>query len=250
MHHSDDPERQTLILRCYLDESGTHAGSPAAIVGGLLMGRDDFLIFDALWDDLLLRHKIQPPLHMKEFGEDGKHGHLNYQERAALFSDVSRLINCQKSMSIAATLSHAKYKTILHPDIQKKMSLYSLCFMLCAHMIHLNAEHKGIPYNIPYIVEQGNEYQQHIFKAHAGMIRIQKENMSLHVGSLTFADKNISALQAADLIAWGNRRLASGIPIDRGFEPILDIFSDPHHANYLWKDSYLKELSDGLLKSF
>jgi hypothetical protein len=214
------------------------------------MDRDDFLMFDVVWDGLLSRHKIKPPLHMREFGEDGRHGHLNYKERAALFSDLSKLISCYKSMSIATTLNHNQYKEIIHPAIQKKMSLYSLCFMLCAHMIHLNAEQKGLQYNIPYIVEQGNEYQQHILMAHAGMIRMQKEKMPLHVGSLTFAGKNISALQAADIIAWGNLRLAIGRPIDRGFEPIMDIFRDPHHVKYLWKDSYLKELSDGLLKSF
>jgi hypothetical protein len=246
IHHSDDPERQTLIIRCYLDESGTDAGSPEAIIGGLLINRYDFLMFDAVWSELMKRHNIQPPLHMKEFGEHGRHGHLNYPQREALFSEISGLINCYKKMSIATTISHKQYKTLLHPALQKKMSLYGLCFMLCAHLIHLGAD--NIPYNIPYIVEQGNEYQQHILEAHAGMIRMQKENIPLHVGSLTFEDKSLSALQAADVIAWGNRRIVTGIPIDKGFEPILEIFREPHHANYLWKDSYIKELSDGLMK--
>lgn len=220
MHHSDDPERQTLIIRCYLDESGTHEGSPQATVAGLLMNRDDFLMLDALWNDLMLRHKIQPPLHMKEFGEHGRHGHLNYEERFPLFSDISKLINCHKIMSVAATLSHSQYKTIVHPEIQKKMSIYSLCFMLCVHRIHLDVEQKGIPDKIAYFVEQGNEYQHHILKAHDGMIRMQENNMYLHVGSLRFADKNNCALQAADVIAWGARRRVTGIPIGKGYQPI------------------------------
>jgi hypothetical protein len=81
------------------------------------------------------------------------------------------------------------------------------------------------------------------------MIEMQKQNMPLHVGSLTFADKNISALQAADVIAWAVRRRVSGISIGKGFQPISEIFS-ANHTEILWKDNYLKELSDGLLKSF
>jgi hypothetical protein len=162
MHHSTDPGRQTLIIRCYLDESGTHEGSPQAIVAGLLMEHDEFLLFDAVWNDLLLRHNIESPLHMNEFGQHGRHHHLKYPERTSLFSDISGLINCHKIVSVAATLSQSQYKEILHPEIQKQMSLYGLCFMLCVHMVHLKAEYKKYPYNIAYILEQGNEYSGQI----------------------------------------------------------------------------------------
>jgi hypothetical protein len=247
MHHSADPERQTLILRCYLDESGTHEGSPQAIVAGLLMQHYEFLLFDVVWNGLLLRHNIQPPLHMKEFGPHGRHHHLKYPERVALFSDISGLINCYKAASVAATLSHSQYKAILHPDIQKQMSMYGLCFMLCVHMVHLKAEYKPYHNNIAYLVEAGNEYSTHITHCYNAMIEMQKQGEPLHVGTLTFADKNISALQAADVIAWAVRRRVSEISIGKGFQPISKIF-DENHTEFLWKDSYLQELSDGLLK--
>jgi hypothetical protein len=245
MYHSDDPERQALIIRCYLDESGTHEGSPQATVAGLVMTRDNFLIFDVVWHELLLRHNIRPPLHMKEFGEHGKHGHLTYPERTALFSDLSGAINCYKLITVATTLSHAQYKANLHPELQKKMSLYALCFMLCVHMIHFHVEN-NFP-NIAYLIEQGNEYSGHILQCYDAMRRMQKENMPLHIGALTFGDKNISALQAADIIAWGVRRHASGIPIGKGFQPISNIFKIKHRQ-FLWKDSHLQNLSNGLLK--
>jgi hypothetical protein len=247
MHHSDDSERQTLIIRCYLDESGTGSDSPEAVVAGLLMNRDNFLLFDVVWDELLLRHKIQPPLHMKEFGKHGRHGNLNYPERTALFSDLSKLINCYKVVSVATTLNYDQYKKNLHPKIQKQMSLYSLCFMLCLHMIHFYVE-QHFP-NIAYIIEQGNEYSGQILQCYNSMLRMQKENMHLHIGTLTFADKNISALQAADIIAWAVRRRASKIPVGKGFQPISDIFSTDHRQ-FIWEDSYLENLSNGLLKYF
>jgi hypothetical protein len=239
-----------MAISCYLDESGTHSGSPEATVGGILLDKDNFIMFDVLWEEILLRHKIRPPLHMKEFGEHGRHGHLNYNERYKLFEDISKLINCYKAMSIVASLNHAQYKKIINPTIQEIMSIYSLCFMLCAHVIHINATNQKINYNIPYIVEKGNEYQQHILMAHNGMLRMQRENIHLHVGSLTFEDKNLSTLQAADVIAWSGRRIATRMLIEKGMEPLLDIFMDNHHINCSWEDRYLKEFSDRLVDHF
>jgi hypothetical protein len=46
MHHSNDPDREALVVTCYLDESATDGSTPTAVVGGLLVNSSHFLGLD------------------------------------------------------------------------------------------------------------------------------------------------------------------------------------------------------------
>jgi len=71
MHQSDDESRQAAIVTCYLDESGTQEGAPIAVVGELLLNKANFASLDAAWWPMLVKHSIEPPLHMKDFRRPG-----------------------------------------------------------------------------------------------------------------------------------------------------------------------------------
>jgi len=123
-----------MSITCYLDESGTDQQSSQAVVAGLIIHQDQFLLFNAFWEDILSRHKIIPPLHMKEFGQHGRHGHLTYDDRINLFTEIGNFINVHKIVSVATTLNHDKYKNLIHDKMKKHIGLYGICFMLCAHL--------------------------------------------------------------------------------------------------------------------
>jgi hypothetical protein len=247
MHHSDDPRRQTLAVTCYLDESGTDHKNSQAVVAGLIMHRDFFLILDALWDDLLLRHGIESPLHMKEFGPHGRHGHLKYDQRWKLFIDIANVINANKCVSIAATLKHEQYNNIIHDKMKKYIGLYGICFMLCAHACFAEAWENYYTGNLAFVMEAGNEHADHVLRAHQGMMEMKKENkIWVHSGSLTFEPKKLSALQAADVIAWGIHRRDSEKGLGKGFLPIGNIFKHSH-IQLQWTDELLKEWSDSVM---
>src|SRR5208282_5815408 len=135
MHHSDDPERLTLAIVCYLDESGIdrlnpEVLNPQAVVAGIVMRREEFMRFDSDWDDILSKFKIKPPIHMKEFGEHGRHGHLRYHTREKLFKELVYIINRYKWYSVAVSLNHEQYNDLLSDKSKEEVSLYGLCFML------------------------------------------------------------------------------------------------------------------------
>jgi hypothetical protein len=253
MHHPDDSDSQPFSVTCYLDESGTDSQSQYAVVAGLVMNRDNFIMFDFMWNEILRRHKIIPPLHMKEFGQHGKHKKLTYPETFSLFSDIAKLINCHKIISIAGIMNQIQYNNIMTDEIRKSFGIYGMCFLLCAFLNHKNAIHSLYHKNIAFLLDAGNEHCGHIVVAYKEVKR-QKEklNIPLHAGSLNFdSDSNISALQAADIIAWAVRRRAIGLPIGKGFQPISAIIDrNEDHVQNSWEENWLKEIMITFKDSF
>jgi hypothetical protein len=252
MHHSDDPKRATMAVTCYLDESGTDRNNSQAVVAGLVMRQNQFHKLDYGWDIILERHNIDQPLHMKEFGIHGRHGHLRYLERLALFTDVADLINHNKICSVAATLRREQYDNINNIKFKKQIGVYGICFMLCDHTCFANAIYNKYYGEMAFILESGNHHANHIRKAHQGMMKMREANLVwVNAGSLTFAPKMLSALQAADVIAWGVRRQTLGKKFEHGFEPIATIFDEKKHIQLNWSDeslnNILKKWSDSII---
>jgi len=241
MHHSEDPDRRTFAVTCYLDESGTHGDSPKVIVAGLVLNFYNYLSFDVVWNNMLSQFNIKVPLHMKEFGRHGKLGFLDYTKRFKLFDQVEKIINLFKTHSVAFILDQAMLSDLMDPRIIKINGPYGMCFMGCAHMVLEQAEYQQYRKRIAFLLEAGNEHAEHIRVAHQSMIEMGK-----NVGTLAFEPKRISALQAADVIAWGARRRAIGDPIGKGFQPISKIF-DENHIQSQWEESWLKNLNDSIL---
>ncbi|MGB8873732.1 MAG: DUF3800 domain-containing protein [Desulfobaccales bacterium] len=232
MQHSDDPERLTLAVSCYLDESGIDQHNPHAVVAGIVFRRERFIRFDSDWNDILSKFKIDPPIHMKEFGKHGRHGHLDYPTRNELFTELAYIINRYKILSVAITLNHEQYSNMLSDKTKKEVSLYGLCFMLCAHQCFAMASFNHYYGNMAFLMEEGNECAGHVRRAHKWMMQMRKEGATyISNGSLTFEPKELSPLQAADIIAWGVRRTAGNVPIIKGYEPITNIFNNRHVQN-------------------
>lgn len=241
MHHTDDPERLTLAVTCYLDESGIDRHNPQAVVAGIVLRRESFCLFDADWDDILSTFNVASPLHMKEFGKHGRHGHLDYPTRDKLFKALAYVINRYKIYSVAISLSHEQYNNLLSDKSKKEVSLYGLCFMFCAHQCFAMAQFNHYYGNMAFLMEEGNQFAEDVRRAHAGMMKMRREGaIYISNGSLTLEPKELSPLQAADIIAWGVRRNVSNVPIIKGFEPIITIFDEKHVQN---------KYSEELLKS-
>ncbi len=246
MHNSDDPERQTAAIRLYLDESGSGGDplTPHAIVGGLIINRPRYDAFEEVWPDVLERHGIDPPLHMKEFGRPhGRFASVSDVCRQALFADVASVINKHKLFSISASLSNQEYQTHFPSEVTDIFSVYGMCFILAAMVNHKIAENHNHKERIPFILDSGNPNAEHVRMAHASMLKFQKDSF-MHVGSLTFdEDENLGILQAADVVAWGARRKATKIPFGCGFSPVAEILKEEnYHQENDWKSEWLQHL--------
>ena len=244
MHHSDNPELETFAVNCYLDESATDGGTEEAVVAGVLLNRERFLGLDEPWTDFLKAHQLKA-LHMKDFGQHGNLAALQSADRKAIFRDAVSIINKYKLYSVGASITYAKYLEKLSPAIRGAMSVYGFCFILSAYAEHVRAVHNNYTKNIGFILDSGNAYAAHVREGHAALKRWQ-DTTPLNVGSPTFEDdKDVSAIQAADLVAWSVRRRLTKSSFGNGFEPLLGVF-DEAHSEVAWDGGWLQQLTDGL----
>jgi len=150
---------------------------------------------------------------------------------------------------MSATLTNAEYEAHIPKEARDAFSPYAMCFNLAMMMNHKLAE--GVyEKKIPFILDTGNPYKDHIVQAHAVALRMQRGGEFLHAGGLYFDDDaEFGTLQAADVIAWGSRRLASGLPLLPGMEPIKEVLSyQKDHRDNTWKAEWLENLGDRLLR--
>ena len=250
LHKEDSAEKETAAVTLYLDESGGNdPNTPQAVVGGLVINRSHFLPFEECWDHMLDAHGIIPPLHMKEFTPHGRFAGMSHCCRRELFLEVAELIHSHKIASIAASITNAEYEAIILREARHGFSLYGMCYLLVLEMNHKLAEGK-YDGRIPFILDIGNPYADHIRQVHATALLVQKESRFLHAGGLYFDDDaEFGVLQAADIIAWGSRRVASGNPFPKGLEPVGEMLaSERGHNEASWKAGWLRELSEGFLR--
>jgi len=187
MHHSDDPVRQAFPVVCYLDESGTDQKNPKAVMAGFLLNKPEFFSFHAGWLKLLERFKIEPPLHMNEFGQHGRFGRFSFSERAALLTEAANLINSHKFVSIAATVDRMQYETSVPVKLRKHLSMYGICFVMCVwgnYEIAKQMEYRG---RIALLLDDITEHKKEIFAAR-DWIRTIQSAFTMHIGSITFDD--------------------------------------------------------------
>jgi hypothetical protein len=254
MHRDrDDPNSETAALRLYMDESGgDDPNTPHAVIGGMLIFRRAFLLFEEEWDRMLVDHGIPEGIHMKEFGRP--HGRLAKMSdccRRELFIEVCYLIQKYRAVTLAATLSNEEYKANIPKAARDKYSVYAMCFDLTVIMNHKLAEANNYQDPIPFILDSGNPYKHHIVQAHGFMQKRFQKFHFVHLGSLTFDDdRALGILQAADVIAWGTRRRVSGIAFGPGFAPIEKLLTsdESHHTEIPWKTEWLREFGTSLAK--
>jgi len=248
--HSKEKHREVLVVECYLDESGTDDLSPTAVVGGLLLRQDAFFWLDVEWRKVLLKHGINPPIHMKEFGPHGEFKDISHQARRALFTDLVRIINEHKSMSISATLTTEQYNRIFSGifDTRKSMSVYASCFVLLAVLNGKCAEAENYKYDIPFVVDDNNPYKHHILDAHSVVKEFQKQ-VPLNAGQLSFAtDTDLCAIQAADVVSWTVRKSIVGT-FKHGFEP-LPALLDEKHESQPFEEGWMIEVANALRNKY
>ena len=234
------------MVECYLDESGTDEQSPTAVVGGfLLRRREHFWLRDA-WANALSKHGVEPPIHMREFGPHGRFKSLRHHQRRALFADLQHIINDNKRFSIAATLTTERYRQYFSGAFtEKEMGVYGMCFLVLAVMLGKHADATGYTEIIPFLMDTGNPYKQHVVDAHNFLTTTFQHTYPIHPGSLTFvSDTDDPAIEAADVIAWTARRKLVG-QFNNGFEPLEEILAEQHMEQPL-EDGWMDEIASAI----
>jgi hypothetical protein len=212
------------VLAHYLDDSGISHDSQYAIVGGPVFLQDDFFSFHYEWSRLLARHGVTPPIHMREFGRPhGRLAYLSDEQRRDLFQDLVYLINKRKAWSITVEIDHLEFQQFFPPTkLRKLFGVAPLAFIWCMVLnngiVKLYAADRVS--KVAYVVAK-SDLNTAMLECHT-FIQSYEENADREfTGTIAFDEPAyVNPLQAADMVAWANRRKAAGGEFDCGFEPL------------------------------
>lgn len=223
-----NPERQAFAVTCYMDSSGTDDQQlEHAVLGGVLFNRGGFLGFDEHWTDLMHRYGIQQPFHMKELNRQGALSHITGCRRWCLLMDVAAAINYFKIHTVVATANNRSHAKELSEKMQSAMRVYRLAFTAAVVANSQVAESKNYPNPIAYLIDSGTKHVGQVIETARHLQRDDTQNW--HVGTVAFeSDTFVTALQAADVVAWTKRRIDSGEHFPDDFEPLRTLFADNH----------------------
>lgn len=229
MHHSDDPTRLSSAVTCYCDDSGSHEEAAIAVVGGILMNKGSFVDFDLNWRDVLREFRIDG-IHMKDFVRPyGKHITMKREMKIALFTSAVRAILTHRIYTFSVSVPQTDYKALLAKTIYREvMGAYTMAFFATIIMNTVIANATGYTNRIAYLVDKGsNHHHEQIDAAHSVVLEWEKfKGIESRVGPLAAdLDDNLTALQAADVVAWSYHRKKESTLEDE-FLPLLDIFKD------------------------
>ncbi len=245
MHHSDDEARRSAFVTCYVDESSTDDKVlPHGVLGGVVMNKNGFLMFEEAWFDLLEEFGIETPLHMNEFGPHGRFGRFDFCQREQLLRAAVNLINDYKIVSITTTVANQEFANAM--DSSFNLSVYGTSFVGMVVRNQNNADFSGFLGSISYMFDEGNSKKHHVLNAHS--VLRESPDLGVRLGPIAFDwDTYVGALQAADVVAWAERR-RQGDPALRRFEPLLDLFSPDHHLGTPVTIETLQDINASLLK--
>jgi Protein of unknown function (DUF3800) len=226
MQQSDDPLKQGVVLTCYCDDSGSDEQSKVAVVGGLVMHKEQFVGLHQRWEGLLKEFKIDK-VHMRDFVRPyGRYSAMAPEMKIALFSSVARIINESKIYSVSAGIPQTDYKAALSMEVYRKlMGPYALAFLVVVSINKMVSTATGYLHRTAYLIDKGNDnHHEQLQGAHTALLILEKNQNEFSTGAMASdLDDHNFALQAADVIAWTYHRTLESQDVGAEFQPLLAV---------------------------
>ena len=238
MHRSYLPNNATMALTAYFDDSGSDTASAITVIGGPVMSRQACLEFQSEWSQMLDLYDILHPLHMKDFPQGGKHARLPKGIKSEMFGKAARIINGFKLFSISIGVPQPEFNATLPEKVRKRLiGPYALAFF-CAVLANRSICDQSALYGeqaISYLVDDGSVGKGQLMKAHTEIVKLETSTGGVrNTGSIDFdVDDQVSALQAADVVAWASRRKAVYGQLRGDFVPLEEVLSGPPNGSHV-----------------
>ena len=160
---------------------------------------------------------------MREFGRpNGRLAYLSDDERRALFHDLFFLINKWKAWSLTVEIDHLEFQKYFPQDRFKKLfGVAPLAFIWCMILNHgIITEHLDKLAKIAYVVAK-SDFNTAMLDSHTFIQSYEQNVDDEHTAEIDFdTPSNANQLQAADMVAWANRRKVANTPFNNGFESL------------------------------
>lgn len=208
----------------YYDCGGHGAGldrhkrqKPTISVAGYLATAGQWWELDRLWTKRLQKDGFRD-FHMTDFMANKKGTVFekckswDEDRKVAFLSDLSNIILGNVTGAIGMAVYRADYDRVLadEPDVMQRAlgGPFSFCAFRCFESgVDWSLKHRSRE-AINYIFEQGDPGADQVYETHKLFSDVRALGRRYWIGSLTFAAKSDSSLQAADLLTWAlNREL-------------------------------------------
>ena len=207
--HRWEPERIFVILTAYLDESGTHDGSPVTVMAGMLANARQWEAFERDFRLIKARHRFQI-FHTKKFKKkDGDFAGWTDGQCLALMSELAPLTATAFTEGVSVTLDNTDYEAEFRagekPRRMRLDSRYGFCFRNCLIFFAiegLKRVHRGQYPKLHFVLESGHKNAGDALRIFNEVKAELEANGCDMLCDLLFADKDkCDPLMMADFLA-------------------------------------------------
>ena len=200
-------------LIVYIDESGTHAGSPLTVMAGYISSPERWNAFEAEWESFLKTQRIDH-LHSKELYHGQKYfRNLPWERRAEIGDQATAIINRHAMLGFVVVLDNKDYQEIFKDAASPRNvsldSKYGVCFRLALSFLPelVNLIDKEENHKIFLVLESGAENQGAAPMMLEQYRMVAERSLARMVRNVAFAGKReCFGVQAADLLAFTSLR--------------------------------------------
>lgn len=198
-----------MILTAYLDESGTHDGSPVTVMGGMLATAGQWEAFEKNFERVKAKHGFRI-FHTKKFKKrDGDFKGWTTDQCLALMADLAPMTATAFVEGVTVALDNAAYDAEYRVgDKPKRLRLdsrYGLCFRNCLLFFALEGlkrRHRRRYPTLNFVLESGHKNAGDALRTFKEVKAELKANDCNMLGDLLFANKDESdQLMMADFLA-------------------------------------------------
>jgi hypothetical protein len=216
----DADHSEGLCLRAYLDESGTHAGSPIVTLAGYVSTEDRWQRFTAEWSAILHRFGANEFKTADWFSKKGEFNGWSDEIRYRLWHALARVIDKRVRFAVSVSVPVRDHERLTKPKLRKDSAFTdAYCFGMQACVEIITTETRRRRERVEFVFDGGHHRQGLSARWFAEMVRRRQwiEWVSPVFGHASSVE--CQALQAADAIAWTTRKHLDDLLRDPAAKP-------------------------------
>lgn len=243
------------ILTVYCDESGTDAKNRVACVAGYIGQVSEWRKFEKEWSPILKKSPYRVKMmHRSDLetwhGEFTKERGWNPSRRAAFLAELHPIIKSRTKVALGSAVIKEDWEEVM-PDWLRRFfgGVYGWCAHECVVASRVWCERPIRTYKHPinWVFEKGADGQSQVVQMFNELDRDPILRKEFRIGTVSFACKDVVALQAADVLAYEIFKQVENQIVDRGEKhnvrfSVKDLMrpQDPVYLKY-WDKTRLRE---------
>jgi hypothetical protein len=190
-------------IKAFIDESGTHQGSPIICLAGYLIYEDQLIDLESEWLAVMQTFNL-PHFHMVDCAHgNGEFAKLSKAERIDCQTRCIEIIRRRTFVGFSVSVNEADFDEIYRPLSRDNWSAYYFCLTSCLSAVVGVLRGSNITERVSFVLEAGHRDQRMASRTMRELFSSSVLQAQYQYGSHEFRTKREAVpLQAADLLAW------------------------------------------------